>query len=94
MPLAFRVEANYPNPFNPKTTIRFTLADPGRTTVAIFDVAGRLVKTLLNEDLPAQAHEVSWLGRDGKGRQVSAGVYFYQVTSGGHRATGSMALIK
>ena len=80
--------------FNPNGTFNFTLAEPGPTRVAIFDVAGRLVKTLLNEDLTAQSYEISWEGRDSKDRPVSAGVYFYQVTSGNHKAVGRMALVK
>lgn len=94
VPTAFRVEQNFPNPFNPRTTIRFALPEAGRTTVTIFDVRGRRVVELMNEDLGAQVHEVAWTGLDQRGREVSAGVYFYQVTSGDHRAVGRMALIK
>ncbi|MBU8869410.1 MAG: S8 family serine peptidase [Gemmatimonadales bacterium] len=94
VPLVFRVEDNFPNPFNPKTTIRFTLSEPGPTQVSVFDVAGRRVITLLSEDLAAKSHEISWLGRDSKDRLVSAGLYFYQVTSGDHQAVGRMVLVK
>lgn len=94
VPAVFAVERNFPNPFNPKTTIRFSLPEAGLTRVTIFDVAGRLVKTLLSEELPAQRHEVTWEGRDDSGRSVSAGVYFYRVASGDHQAVGRMALVK
>lgn len=94
VPAVFAVERNFPNPFNPKTTIRFSLAEAARTKVAIFDVSGRLVKTLLNEDLAAKSYEVTWEGRDEQDRSVAAGVYFYQVTSGAHQAVGRMALVK
>ncbi|MCK9995938.1 MAG: S8 family serine peptidase [Candidatus Krumholzibacteria bacterium] len=94
IPAAFRVEQNFPNPFNPKTTIRFSLPAAGRTRVAIFDVAGHHVKTLIDEDLPAQAHQVVWTGEDDNGRGVAAGIYFYMVTNGADRSVGRMALVK
>ncbi len=94
VPLVFRVEQNYPNPFNPKTTIQFALPSAGRTQVDVFDVAGHHVRTLLDEDLEADTHQVSWTGDDDSGRTVSAGVYFYMVTSGDQRSVGRMALIK
>ena len=94
VPVAFRVEQNFPNPFNPQTTIRFALPAKGRTQVDIFDVAGRHVRSVLNADLEASTHEVTWAGDDDDGRGVSAGVYFYMVTSGSNRSVGRMALIK
>ncbi len=94
VPVAFRVDQNFPNPFNPKTTIRFSLPSAGRTRVAIFDVAGHHVKTLVDEDLPAQAHQVVWTGEDDGGRNVAAGIYFYMVTNGNDRSVGRMALVK
>jgi parallel beta-helix repeat protein len=94
VPLAFQVDQNFPNPFNPSTKIRFTLPRDGHTTVRIFDLSGRLVKTLLAEDLPAAVHEVTWNGRNGSGHTVAAGVYFYRVQSGSDVHTGRMALVK
>lgn len=85
---------NYPNPFNPATTIRFTLGQAGPTSVVIYDLAGRLVRTLLAESLSAQTHEVVWRGRDDDGSEVAAGVYFYQINSGLHQSVGRMALVK
>jgi len=93
-PLRFAVEPNYPNPFNPKTTIRFTLATPGVTSIRIYDVSGRLVRTVLDEVLIAAEHSVEWQGRDDTGHQVAAGVYFYRVRSGENEHVGQMALIK
>ena len=94
VPTAFRVDQAFPNPFNPSTTIRFALPEGGQTVVSIFDIKGRRVRTLVNDLLPAQVHEVTWTGRDEDERQVAAGVYFYMVTSGTHRAVGRMALVK
>ena len=93
-PVAFRVDNPFPNPFNPATTIRFAVPEGGRTSVVIYDVQGRRVRTLVDADLPAATHTVQWRGRDDGGRSVSAGIYFYRVDSGRHTAVGRMALIK
>jgi hypothetical protein len=94
VPMAFNVEPNYPNPFNPATKIRFSLPAAEHTEVAIFDIKGRRVRTIVNEPLGAEAHEVTWRGQDDNGRTVAAGVYFYLVRSGEHRSVGRMALVK
>jgi subtilisin family serine protease len=94
LPTVFKVEQNFPNPFNPRTTIRFALPEAGRTTVTIYDVAGRLVRTVMDDVLPAQVHDVAWTGDDDNGRQVAAGVYFYMVSNGDQRKVGRMALVK
>jgi len=66
----------YPNPFNPSTTIRFNLAKAGKVHLAVYDLRGRLVRTLVpSVGLTAGQHEVSWRGRDDAGRMVSGGVY-------------------
>ena len=94
LPSVLQVEPNYPNPFNPMTTIRFALPATARTVVTIMDVAGRRVRTLLNEDLPAAVHEVAWNGQDDGGHEVAAGVYLYQVAAAGQMQGGRMALVK
>jgi hypothetical protein len=88
------VKQNFPNPFNPRTTIQFALPNAGRTRVTVFDVAGHHVKTLLDEDLAAQTHQVVWTGDDDSGRGVAAGIYFYLVTNGNDRSVGRMAFVK
>ncbi|HSQ61494.1 MAG TPA: PA14 domain-containing protein [Acidobacteriota bacterium] len=92
--LAGRLEQNAPNPFNPTTRIAFTVPRGGPTTLTIYDVAGRLVATLVDRDLPAGQHEVSWHGTDGLGRRVATGVYFYRLRSSGTSLTRSMVLLK
>ncbi|MFO7654335.1 MAG: S8 family serine peptidase [Candidatus Krumholzibacteriia bacterium] len=94
IPTAFRVDQNFPNPFNPQTTIRFALPERSRTTVTIYDVAGRAVRRLLAEELGAAVHQVQWNGRDDRGQAVAAGVYFYRVASDEHLFVGRMALVK
>ncbi len=93
-PERFTAHPNYPNPFNPKTTLRFALPAAAHTTVRIYDVSGRLVRTLVDEPLAASEHAVDWTGRDDGGREVAAGVYFYRIRSGEHDHVGQMALIK
>ncbi len=94
VPVAFRVDPAYPNPFNPQTTIRFALSAAAPTTVVVYDIAGRRVKTLVDAELPAAEHTVRWAGDDGQGRAVAAGVYFYRVRSGVHDEVHRMALVK
>jgi len=93
-PAAFRVEPNYPNPFNPSTTIEFALPARSHVSVKIFDVSGRLVRTLVDGVLDAQIHQAVWTGDDDGGRQVSSGVYFYRVETESEMFVSRMALLK
>ena len=88
-PAAFAVAQNSPNPFNPSTTISFTLAKAGKTTVEVYNMAGQKVDTLVNSSLNAGAHSVTW-----NAAKVSAGVYFYTVKSGEFTKTMKMTLLK
>jgi hypothetical protein len=88
-PAAFAVAQNTPNPFNPTTTITFSLAKAGKTTVEVFNVAGQKVDTILNASLSAGAHSVTW-----NAAKHSAGVYFYTVKSGDFSKTMKMTLLK
>lgn len=88
------LEQNAPNPFNPATRITFSIPRAARTTLRVYDTAGRLVATLLDRDLPAGAHSVTWSGGSGRDQRVASGVYFYQLRSGGEVLTRSMVLLK
>ena len=89
------VRQNYPNPFNPATVIGFSLPRDMAVEVRVFDLSGRLVRTLISaEILPAGRHEATWNGRDARGRSVSAGVYFYRVVAGSFSEIRRMTLIK
>ena len=85
---------NYPNPFNPTTTIAFSVKTRGHVALNIYDAAGRLVRTLANEERGAGAHQVTWDGRDGNGTRVASGVYFYRLVSPGFSQTKKMVLLK
>lgn len=85
----------HPNPFNPATTIGFSLAEPGPVSLAIFDLAGRPLRTLGDgRDFAPGYHELQWDGRDREGRIVAAGVYLYRFQAAGRVETRRLALVK
>jgi len=88
-PAAFAVAQNSPNPFNPTTTIGFTLANSGTVSVDVYNVAGQNVDTIVNEFMDSGSHSVVWDASD-----FSAGVYFYTVKSGDFSKTIKMTLVK
>jgi hypothetical protein len=94
LPLVSRLHPNYPNPFNPRTTIKFELNKTGPVDLAVFDVAGRLVKRLVSEPMPAGHHDAVWEGRDSAGRAAAAGVYFFRLKTSDIVDTKRMTLIK
>jgi subtilisin-like proprotein convertase family protein len=94
VPMVFRSYQNYPNPFNPMTTIRFDLPRAGHVSLRVYDLAGRLVRELVNGDLAAASHTVVWDGADNAGRRMSSGIYYYRLTTGDDVATRKMTLVK
>jgi hypothetical protein len=84
----------YPNPFNPSTTVHFTLADQGNVSIAVYDVRGALVRVLVDGSLPAGEHSAEWHGLDSNGRAVTSGVYFTRMVVGGFEKTRKMVLLK
>jgi hypothetical protein len=86
---------NFPNPFNPQTTIRYSIRESGWVNLSVFDVAGRLVRTLVDErQSPSSDLSVDWDGRDSNGQAVASGVYFYRLTAPGFTKTRKMVLLK
>ncbi len=85
---------NYPNPFNPTTTIAFNLPTAGRVKLQVFDVRGRLVRTLLDEQRDAGNHSVMWNGRDDRGAAAASGMYLYRLQAGGQTQQRPMMLVK
>ena len=94
LPLVSRLHPNFPNPFNPRTTIKFELNKTGPVDLAVFDVAGRLVKRLVSEPLPAGHHDAVWEGKDSGGRPAAAGVYFFRLKTNDTVDTKRMTLVK
>ena len=94
-PARFQLHAPSPNPFNPMTTIRFDMPQAGAVELAIYDVRGRLVKSLSRgETWDIGRHEVRWNGTNDAGQRVASGVYLVRFVSGGEMETRRMTLIK
>jgi subtilisin family serine protease len=90
----FSLGRNYPNPFNPETTISFALPKDRSVILSIYNVRGQLVKTLINKDMSAGTHQTIWHGTDEHGRTVSSGIYFYRLTADEFSKTQKMLLLK
>ncbi len=92
-PLA-QLATAWPNPFNPRTTLEFTLARPAWARLSVYDFGGRLVKDLVNDHQPAGVHAVPWDGRDARGRAVAAGTYMVRLRAGSEQISRRMTLVR
>ncbi len=86
--------SNYPNPFNPETTISYSIAKVAKVKLDIYNLKGQLVKTLVNKELNAGSHSVNWDGKDMNDRSVSSGVYFYRLTTPDFTQSKKMIMMK
>jgi hypothetical protein len=96
-PGAFKLFANYPNPFNPETTIRYHLpADQStyRVIIKIYDILGQLIITLRDEQQGPGNYQITWDGRNAAGKEVPSGVYFLTLEAGKYKATQKMMLVR
>jgi len=98
LPKVYSVSQNYPNPFNPTTSIRYNIpdhVDDGvKVRIRIFNIRGKLVKTLLDEFAGPGSYSVTWDGRDERGNTMGSGVYFYHIKAGDFTSTRKMILTK
>ena len=94
VPTQFILFPNYPNPFNPSTTISFSLPKENRVELAIYSISGQRVRTLLSGRMSAGTYSSVWDGRDDSGRPVSSGVYLSRLTAGKNTAVRKMLLMK
>ena len=97
VPGEFRLQQNYPNPFNPTTTITYNVREPSHVTLRIYNVAGQLVKTLVDDVVspsPGGLHNVIWYGDTNTGEAAASGVYFYKLVTPGFTKTRKMVLLK
>ncbi|MDP6456017.1 MAG: T9SS type A sorting domain-containing protein, partial [Candidatus Marinimicrobia bacterium] len=85
---------NYPNPFNPTTTILYDLPEAAMVHLVIYDVLGRQVRTLVNQDQTAGYHRAVWDATDDMGRPLSGGLYIYRIQAGDYSKTMKMVLLK
>ncbi len=93
-PTRVLLEPGYPNPFTPRTTIRYALPEPTHVRLRVYDVAGRLVRVLVDEPRPAGRHLVHWNGRGDGERPLASGVYYYRLEAGAHVETRSIVLVR
>lgn len=93
-PASSELYQNYPSPFNPITNVKFSISSSTNTTIKIFNVLGKEIKTLLDEYLPAGEHIVQWEGKDDKGNILPGGVYFIQMIAGGYQKTIKTIFLK
>ncbi|NMC45184.1 MAG: T9SS type A sorting domain-containing protein, partial [candidate division Zixibacteria bacterium] len=94
LPAAFTLDQNHPNPFNPTTTISFTLPKTMTARLDVFDILGRTVRTLHDGPMTAGTHALVWDGKDGEGRAAASGIYFYRLRAGDAGQTRKMILVK
>jgi hypothetical protein len=94
LPQVTMLNGNYPNPFNPETTISFSLKENADVTIDIFNIKGQKIDTVANGSFPAGSHNIIWKGDDSNGRKVASGIYFYKMHSGKYSKTRKMILMK
>ena len=94
IPKAYALQQNYPNPFNPATTIRFDIKRKGHVSLRIYNVAGQLVRTLVNGELDAGSYAKEWKGLNNDGTKVASGVYFYRLEAGAFESVKKMVLLR
>ncbi len=90
----FELAQNHPNPFNPVTNIKFSVALDGHVDLAVYDLSGRKIRTLVSETRVAGQHTVTWDGTDAAGNSVPSGMYFYKYVAGGESTAKKMTLVK
>ncbi|MBD3221605.1 hypothetical protein GF314_10220 [bacterium] len=88
------LHANTPNPFNPSTTLAFRIEESGRVRLGVFDVRGRLVRSLVDGQLPVGDHAIAWHGRNDAGELVSSGTYFVRLMAPDRSETRTITLVK
>jgi PKD repeat protein len=93
-PEGYVLEQNYPNPFNPETRITFQMKAPGLATVSVFNLKGQKVRELINRDLGAGTHMVSWNGKDANGKVLPSGTYLYKLQVNDYEETKKMEFLK
>jgi hypothetical protein len=94
LPTEFALKSNYPNPFNPETTIEFALPEVSKVNLKIYNLTGQLVRELVSSEYPAGYQKVIWDGRDAYGNNVGSGVYIYALKACSFSQTRKMILIR
>jgi hypothetical protein len=94
IPSEYSLEQNYPNPFNPETRINFSTKEAGRVRLKIYNMQGQVVSTLVNRHSKPGSYNMSWNGTNSQGLLVPSGVYYYELSINGFKASRKMTLTK
>lgn len=94
LPAGFSLEPSYPNPFNPTTTLQYSLAEAGLVQLTVYNVMGQRVRVLIDQVQQAGGYQVEWDATDASGQRVAPGLYLYRLTAGDQAAVGKMLLLK
>jgi len=94
LPIGTSLKGNYPNPFNPSTTISFDISKAGHVSIDVYNIKGQRVRVLADGEYGVGKHNVIWNGDDSAGRSVGSGVYFYRMTTQGYTSVRKMLLMK
>ncbi|KAF5036820.1 hypothetical protein DSECCO2_571120 [anaerobic digester metagenome] len=88
------ISSNYPNPFNPSTTITYSMPATGQVRISVYNMKGQKVRDLLNTEMPRGNHKVVWDGKDSNNSNVSSGIYFFKLETEGHSSVRKAMLMK
>lgn len=88
------LRGNYPNPFNPSTTIELSINNPGKTSLSIYNLRGQKVRSLIDDHMVSGLHKVVWNGKDDQGKEVGSGIYLIRMESKGYTMSKKITLIK
>jgi flagellar hook assembly protein FlgD len=94
LPSAFTLKQNYPNPFNPTTTIDYAIFRAGEYELAVYNLLGQKIRTLLSSQLTAGDYRAQWDGRNETGQKVGSGIYFYRLSGQNLTLTRKMVLMR
>lgn len=86
--------AVYPNPFSNSTTVSFSLQQQQKVSIQVFDLEGRLIKTLVNEQMPAGVHQITWNATNESGSMIANGIYYLKLNAGNYSETKKLSVIK
>ena len=94
MPLDYSLSQNFPNPFNPTTSVQFTVPQEGLVTIKVYDMLGQAVADLYSGNAQAGTYTLNWDGKDNSGKVVSSGSYIYKMTAGDFVQSKKMTFLK
>jgi flagellar hook assembly protein FlgD len=94
IPTEYRLSQNYPNPFNPSTSIQFDIPKEGHVVLKVYDMLGREVVTLVDDEVEAGSFDVTWNGTGDNGQVLPSGIYFYRIMTGEFVQTKKMVYMR